>query len=295
VAVASAPDFDLQSHSVHSDGALPPAEVVSRAGAAGVRLLALSDHDTVAGVEEALRAGRACGVSVVSAVEVSAVHDDHEDLHVLGYRVRHRDPELLSALEGYRADRARRSDAMAQALEELGFSVDRAALEARVASGRSVGRPHLAQAVVGRAENAERLEREGLTGFSRFLEAYLLPGKPGYRGRSVPTVEEAIDTIHRAGGVAVWAHPFWDLAEPPEVLATARRFAEWGLDGIEAFYVTHDREQTLVLSDFCREAGLLSTGSSDFHGPDHKLFARFRAFELYGSQAELGPVASPTV
>jgi predicted metal-dependent phosphoesterase TrpH len=180
---------------------------------------------------------------------------------------------------------------MAQALTELGFHVDHARLDAHTAQGNAIGRPHLARAVVEDAANQDRIADEELVDPTLFLQAYLLPGRPAYRGRTTPTVQEAIATIHRAGGLAVWAHPFWDIADQEDVLATAGAFQAWGLDGVEAFYATHDRSQTLALCDLCRRTGLLSTGSSDFHGPDHRLFHQFRAFSLYGREPNLGPIA----
>src|SRR3954469_7478350 len=103
------PAFDLQSHSTHSDGALPPSEVVARAAAAGVELLALSDHDSVAGVAEAAAAAREHGIRLSPAAEFSSVHGEHEDLHILGYEIDPADPALLAALEDFRADRGRRT------------------------------------------------------------------------------------------------------------------------------------------------------------------------------------------
>jgi len=105
----TAPTFDLQAHSTCSDGALAPAEVVERAAAAGVRLLALTDHDTVAGVSEALAASTAVDMTVVPAAELSAVHGGHEDLHILGYGLDHADPHLLAMLEDYRGDQIGRA------------------------------------------------------------------------------------------------------------------------------------------------------------------------------------------
>src|SRR3954462_4896778 len=104
----TAPTFDLQSHSTHSDGALPAAEVVERAANAGVTLLALTDHDTVDGVEEALAAARVRNIELTPAVELSSVHDAHEDLHILGYGLDHTDAAMLDALRDFRADRVRR-------------------------------------------------------------------------------------------------------------------------------------------------------------------------------------------
>jgi predicted metal-dependent phosphoesterase TrpH len=287
---APPPTFDLQSHSLHSDGTLPPRDVVAGAAAAGVELLALSDHDTVDGVAEALAAGREQGVRVVPAVEISSVDEVGEDLHVLGYLIDHNDQGLLERVREYRQDRVRRADAMAQALRELGYELDEAALQAHVDSGKSVGRPHLAGAVVNHPANESRLRDEGLLELSAFLVAYLIEGKPAFRPRVRPTVAEAIATIHDAGGVAVWAHPFWDVSAPDTVLATIDRFRELGIDGVECFYGTFDRAQTVLLADRCQEVGLLTTGSSDFHGPGHREFSRFRAFSTYGREPALGPI-----
>jgi 3',5'-nucleoside bisphosphate phosphatase len=287
--------FDLQSHSLHSDGDLSAAQVVENAAAAGVRLLALSDHDTVDGVDEALAAGALHGVSVVPATEISAVDGPYEDLHVLGYGIDHRSSLLNERLLDARGDRERRADAMAERLRELGFEIDPAPIEARKAAGKPVGRPHLAAAVLAHPANAERLAEEGHADVSSFIPAYLIQGKPGYVARTHPTVEEAIGWIHEAAGVAVWAHPFWDIEPDDEVLAAIGRYREAGLDGVEVFYPSHSREQTLLIADRCEELGMLATGSSDYHGPDHRLFSRFRAFELYGRDPNLGPIAHGTL
>ncbi len=284
----TAPTFDLQSHSTYSDGALAPAAVVAAAAASGVRLLALTDHDTVDGVDEALAAADEHGIDLVPAVELSTVDALGEDFHVLGYNIDHADPALAALLTAWRADRASRIERMAQRLCDAGLAPDRDELDARLAAGRPLGRPHLAAAAV--AAHRGRLEPLGLAEPSAFLEAYLVPGRPAYCRRLTPTVPEAIDAIHAAGGVAVWAHPFWDLAQPGEVREALTRFAAAGMDGVEAFYAAHDREQTLLLSHLADELGLLKTGSADFHGPDHRHFSRFRAFDLHGREPKLGPI-----
>jgi predicted metal-dependent phosphoesterase TrpH len=282
----SAPTFDLQSHSICSDGALTPADVVALAHAAGVELLALTDHDTVSGVDEALAAARELGMRLVPAVELSAVDLEREDVHILGYGLDHRVPALVDALEDFRADRVARAIRMADALRGLGLQ-----LEVPDRGGDPIGRPHLARAAFEHPANAARIAAEGLETPSQLLEAYLVPGAPAYQRRTRPAVPEAIELIQAAGGVAVWAHPFWDLDHDAEVLETVDRFAALGIDGAEAFYVTHTREQTLLVADRCAELGLLTTGSSDFHAPDHPLFHAFRAFDLHGREPALGPVA----
>jgi predicted metal-dependent phosphoesterase TrpH len=289
------PAFDLQSHSVHSDGALPAADVVARAAAAGVELLALTDHDTVDGVPEAAAAARAHGIRLSPAAELSSVHGEHEDLHVLGYGLDVADRDLLAMLEDFRLDRARRIGEMADRLRELGFELDNAPLDARERAGKPIGRPHLADAVLAHPANAQRLREEGITGRDGLFPPYLVPGAAAYVARSRPTVAQAIEVIHAAGGVAVWAHPFWDLDAPDEALAAIDAFVAAGLDGIEAFYATHDEAQTRFLYDAARDRGLLTTGSADFHGPEHERFNAFRAFSLYGLEPELGPILSGAV
>jgi 3',5'-nucleoside bisphosphate phosphatase len=285
------PTFDLQSHSRHSDGALAPAEVVRSAADAGVQLLALSDHDSVGGVRDAREAGEELGVRVVPAVEISTIDVRGADLHILGYLIDEGDAELLQRLEGYRAQREGRATAIVEKIKELGFEVDQAALDARSAKGESIGRPHLAGAVVNHPANAERLAAEGHHEPSSFLVAYLIEGKPAFVPREGPSVPDAIGAIHDAGGLAVWAHPFWDVAESDAVRETVERFRSYGLDGVECFYPTHSAEQTAMLADQCAGLGLLSTGSSDFHGPEHREFNRFRAFSTHGQEPVLGPIA----
>jgi predicted metal-dependent phosphoesterase TrpH len=229
--IDSPPCFELQSHSVFSDGELEPAGVVAAAAEAGVQVLALSDHDSVEGVPAAMAARVAHGIRCVPAVEISTIDPQGTDLHILGYLV-------------------------------------------DVAN-----------------DNAERLAQEGLAEPSQFLVAYLIEGKPAFAPRDAPSVAEAIDLIHGAGGVAVWAHPFWDIADPTGVLSALDRFLAAGLDGVEAFYVTHNAEQTALLVERCATLDLLTTGSSDFHGPGHRQFNRFRAFSTFGLPPNLGPIA----
>src|SRR5215218_5417830 len=288
------PSFDLQAHSVHSDGTLPAADVVERAAAAGVELFALTDHDTVDGVPEAAARARDLGLRFSPAAELSADHGGHEDLHVLGYELEVADPDLIELLADFRADRARRIEAMADRLRELGFELDDAPLVARREAGKPIGRPHLADAVLAHPANAERLRDEGIAGKDALFPPYLVPGGKAYVARSRPTVAEAIEVIHAAGGVAVWAHPFWDVAAPEEALSTLEEFADAGLDGVECFYVTHTEEQTRLLHDLAQRRGLLTTGSTDFHGPDHGRFSAFCEFDVHGLTVELGPIGSKT-
>lgn len=287
------PVFDLQSHSIASDGALAPAAVVRAAHAAGIELLALTDHDSVAGVDEALAAAAELrGIRVVPGLEVSALDQDDGDLHICGYGIDHHHHALTGALAAWRADRASRSLRMAEALRACGWAVDTTEIDRRAAANRSIGRPHLATAAFDHPGNAARIAAEGLRTSTDLLVAYLIPGTPAFLPRTTPTVAEAIAVLHDAGGVAIWAHPFWDVDDPARVLATLDRFVALGLDGVEAYYPTFDVDQTQLLHDAAVERDLLTTGSADFHGPDHPTFRRFGAFSTHGLTPRLGPIAA---
>lgn len=257
--------IELQSHSTHSDGQLAPADVVAEAAKAGVTTLALTDHDAVAGVPEAEEAGRELGIEIVPAVEMSCVHEYAEDLHICGYWV---DPtEIEPACERAQQERRTRAGEIVDNLRNLGFdlTLDDAIREAGTAD--SIGRPHIARAA-------------GATGdLGPFFEEYLVPGAKAFVPRRWPDAAQAIALIREAGGVAVIAHPYWDISEPGEVDDLIRSLEA---DGVETFYPTHSEEQTRHLLDLCAELDLVPTASSDYHGPTHKTFAKFGAYDTYG-------------
>jgi predicted metal-dependent phosphoesterase TrpH len=259
--------IDLQSHSTYSDGELPPAEVVAAAAEAGVTTLALTDHDAVDGVAEAAAAAGEHGIALVPAAEISCVHEAIDDLHVLGYWIE--TGALAPACERAQAERVQRLNSLGV---EVGF--EEAIAEAGGAS--SVGRPHIARAAGTQPD-----------GMSAFFEEYLVPGAKAFVSRRWPSAAEAVSLIHGAGGAAVLAHPFWDLDSPSAVAAL---IDDLDLDGVEAFYPAHDRDQTGFLVELCADRGLTATGSSDFHGPSHKMFDRFGAYPTYDlGQPELPP------
>jgi predicted metal-dependent phosphoesterase TrpH len=257
--------IELQSHSVVSDGQLEPAGVVEEAAKAGVTTLALTDHDAVAGVPEAEEAARELGVELVPAIEMSCVHEYAEDLHVCGYWV---DLEKIApACERAQLGRRERAGEIVENLRREGFdlTLDDAIREAGAAD--SIGRPHIARAA-------------GATGdLGPFFGEYLVPGAKAFVPRRWPSAAQAIELIRETGGVAVIAHPYWDISEPDKVEHLIRSL---GADGIETFYPSHSKEQTEHLLKLCDELGLVPTGSSDYHGPTHKTFAEFGAYDTYG-------------
>ncbi len=268
--------IDLQSHSTVSDGELSPAAVVEAAAAGGVTTLALTDHDAIDGLEEAGRAAREVGIALVPAVEMSCVHAAIDDLHMLGYWI---EPSAIAAAcERAQQERRNRAEEIVAKLAAAGFEITIEDVIREAGDADSIGRPHIAKAAGATKED-----------MGAFFEEWLVPGGgKAFVSRRWPMAVEAVDLIHEAGGAAVLAHPFWDIDEPNEV---AELIGDLDLDGVECFYPAHDREQTEFLLRLCAEKGLAATGSSDFHGPSHKLFSRFGSYRTY----ELGePELPPT-
>jgi 3',5'-nucleoside bisphosphate phosphatase len=257
--------LDLQSHSTFSDGELPPAEVVATAVAQGVTTLALTDHDGIDGVAEAAEAASDAGIALVPATEISCVHGSIDDMHMLGYWVD--TVAIAPAMERAQRERITRAKEIVERLSEQGVTVRFEDAIAQAGDASSVGRPHIAKAAGVKPDE-----------MSAFFEEWLIPGAKAFVPRRWPHAHEAIDLIHEAGGVAVLAHPFWDMDDPNEVAALIDDLA---LEGVEAFYPAHDRAQTEFLVNLCRDRGLAATASSDFHGPSHKMFNSFGAYSTY--------------
>ena len=263
------PVIDLQAHSTVSDGELAPAEVARAAADAGVTTMALTDHDGVAGVPDAMVAASQAGIECVPAVEMSCVHKYSEDLHMLGYWV---DLDAIApACARAQQERLDRAREIVARLNELGVEVSFEAAAAQAGAADAIGRPHIARAARGGPD------------LGPFFEEYLVPGAKAFVPRRWPLAEEAVELIHGAGGVAVVAHPYWDVSEPEAVRDLVESLKrDVGLDGIEAFYPPHTRAQTEHCLALCEEFDLVPTGSSDFHGPSHKSFFRFGAYQTYG-------------
>jgi len=258
--------IELQSHSTVSDGQLEPAAVVEAAAEAGVTTLALSDHDAVAGVPEAARAAADLRLDLVPAVEMSCVHEYADDLHVLGYWI---DLDAIApACERAQQERVSRAGEIVERLRSFGFELTLEDAIAESGDALSVGRPHIARAAGTKPEQ-----------MNDFFAEYLVPGAKAFVPRRWPDAEQAVELIHDAGGAAVVAHPYWDVKDPEQVETL---IAALDVQGVEAFYPDHDRAQTEHLLRICSARGLVPTGSSDFHGPTHKTFSGFGAYQTYG-------------
>jgi len=242
---------DLHTHTTASDGTLSPRELVRAAVRRGVRVLAVTDHDSTEGLAEALdEAVRHPPLTIVPGLEINCDVPGAE-VHVLGYGVDHEAPWFQAFLREQRAERVARVHRIAARLAELGMPIDAAEVFAIVKEG-SAGRPHVAQVMVQRGYVASVREA-----FDKWLHA----SGPAHVPRRRLTPLEAIGIIRRAGGVPVFAHP--GLAERDEMVPD---MVAAGLMGIETYYAEHSAAQTAHYKALCREHGLVATGGSDYHG-----------------------------
>ena len=246
---------DLHCHSTASDGTEAPAEVVRRARAAGLDVVALTDHDTTAGHAEA-RAHLPEGLTLIAGAEISCVLDGLP-VHLLGYLFDPADPALDTELRRIRTDRDRRARAMVAKLNELGVAVT-AERVFELAQGGAVGRPHLARAMVEAGAVGDVPEA--------FTSDWIGDGGRAYVEKHALDPTIAIELVHNAGGKAVLAHP--GAAKRGRTLADDDivRLAEHGLAGLEVDHPDHDEPTRTRLRALARDLGLLATGSSDDHG-----------------------------
>jgi predicted metal-dependent phosphoesterase TrpH len=244
--------IDLHLHTTASDGLLAPGALVSRAAQAGLTIIAVTDHDTIAGLAEAVEAARTCGVRVVAGIEMTAV-EDGSDVHVLGYFIDRHSETLATFLARQREDRIARVREMGARLRSLGMPLDVEAMIAAAARDmRSIGRPAIADALVASGHAASRDDA-----FARLLGR----GKPGFVPRQGTPAAAVIDTIHAAAGIASLAHPG---IEVDDVLVEA--LAKRGLDAIEVWHSDHSPEQQRHYGALADRLGLAKSGGSDFHG-----------------------------
>lgn len=245
---------DLHVHTTASDGLDSPEEVVIKAKRRGLGALAITDHDTLAGVKPALSAGRANGIEILPGIELSAEVDEDE-VHILGYLLDDTNAQILETISFFRDCRLERIKKMVDKLRELGFAVTLQRVQAISGSG-SIGRPHLAAALV---------ELGAVLDVAEAFDKLIGRGAPAYVPRYHLPPLEAIRLIRAAHGVPVLAHPGLDKAGEriPELIRA-------GLGGIEAYHPAHTRELCAYYHRLAEGQHLLVTGGSDYHGSGHK-------------------------
>ena len=265
-------EADFHAHTARSDGVLEPAELASQARAAGVRLLAIADHDSLGAYRELAAAGAALlpdGLGLIAAVEINAVTGrfaidlPEGELHVLGIGVDPADEAFEAALAAQRGARRVRFFAMVERLGELGLSIDSQIAELDISTDDALGRPTVARALVAAGHATDVQDA-----FSRLIGH----GGPAYVSRGGLDPIGAVRAIRAAGGLASLAH----FPEAPAREPLIRELASAGLDGLETHHRSFDAETREAMSAFARRLGLVETGGSDYHG-DHGPYAESHA------------------
>lgn len=255
--------IDLHTHSTASDGTYSPAELVRLAKEVGLSALALTDHDTVEGLKEALAEARELGMTFVPGVEISVKFEGPGHCHILGYFVDPDSSVLTETLDLLQKARGERNRKMVARLQALGVDITLEELE-ELAEGE-IGRPHFATLLV---------KKGVVKSVEEAFERYLRKGAPAYVPKARLTAEEAFSAIKSAGGLVVLAHPIHLRLSPEDLDRYVAELKTLGLDGIEAYYTEHSREFTALCLEMAGRYDLVPTGGSDFHGhnkPDIKL------------------------
>ena len=246
---------DLHTHTTYSDGSVSPKELVSLARKKGLSALAITDHDTVDGLQEGFAAGSAAGVEVISGVEVSA-KEGEKTVHLLGYLFDPKCETLLECLLQLQRGREERNGLIVEKLAKQDIIVDEAELT-EIAGPGLIGRPHFARLL---------LQMGLVKTMDEAFSVYLGRNGSAYVSRFSYSLEKMISVIHESGGIAVLAHPRQLNMGTAEFVAFLNRLARLGLDGIEAYYPTHSRQYRKLLHKLAEEKKLIVTGGSDYHG-----------------------------
>lgn len=262
--------IDYQIQTTASDGKFSPRECVKIAKENGVLSIAITDHDTVGGIPEALEAGKEFGVEVIPGIELSTSLDG-QLIHILGFGIDHKRPELVSRLAELNDDRDIRARLIIEKLQELGFNIDFAKVKAR-ASG-VVARPHIAEELLENPANKEKLAAEGINTKQDVFDKYIGGQGKAFIHRVPLTISEAIRLIHDSGGVAIWSHPVWPKPATYDwIEETLRGFIDLGIDGLETLMYT-DEDDIEFLHTLAEKYNMLRTAGSDFHDlrsdPEH--------------------------
>lgn len=254
--------IDLHTHSIASDGSMSPSELVTHAWENGLAAIAVTDHDTVDGIAEALETGKRLGIEVLAGVEISV--DFEPEMHLLGYFLKDNYHNIESVLEELRVKREERNPRMIAKLNELGFDITLEEVE-REAKGRIVARPHIASVLY---------KKRYVSSIRDAFDRYISDGKPAFVKKDKLTPKEGIAEIKKAGGIPVLAHPIFLGLTLEKLDRLVGELVESGLMGIETYYVEHSQEDTGNLLRIAIKHDIIPTGGSDFHGtfkPDIKI------------------------
>ena len=245
--------IDLHTHSLKSDGSMTPAEVVREAKKAGLAAIALSDHDTVDGIEEAVAEGEKQGVEVVPAIEFSVISET--ETHILGYFIDINNPDLQRVLKEVVDLRIQRNHVTCQRLNELGFDITLEEVRA-LAPNNFVGRAHFARVLMDKGYTESVKE-----GFDKYMSA----GQYAYCEQQRLTAKEAIELIRKCGGLSFLAHPHLTKFNDNKIRAYLEELKSYGLNGLEGYYTDYTPEMQKKYQSMAKEMGLMISGGTDFH------------------------------
>ena len=247
---------DLHIHTTASDGVMSPSEIVRYAKAKGLQAIAITDHDTIEGLEEGLLEGERIDFEVIPGIEISAEHSPGS-MHLLGFFLDIHHPPLIERLRYLQKARAERNPKIAEKLNRLGIELTYEDV-LRASGGGQVGRPHFAQVL---------LNKNYVRTFQEAFERFLKKGAPAYVDKLRFTAKEAIHFINEARGVAVLAHPnTLNMKGYSELETLISRLIEEGLKGIEVYYPEHSASEVIQYKALAERYGLLMTGGTDYHG-----------------------------
>lgn len=245
--------IDLHTHSNCSDGSMTPRELVLHAKKCGLSAIALTDHDTTAGIAEAVETALQLGITLIPGVEIST--EAESQVHVLGYYIDPENENLKNSFVKQQNERAINFEKYIKKLNEYGFAITREEVLAHAPSGH-VGRAHYGKVM---------MEKGYVSSVKEAFDRYLGIGMPCYIKRDVMSPEIAIQNIHKAGGVAFFAHPHQTKLPDEQLYALLKRLTDAGLDGIEGYYPEYSEEMGQKFRGWGKELGLLFSGGSDFH------------------------------
>lgn len=250
-------EVNLHIHTNASDGLFAPSKVVDLAKKNSLSAIAITDHDSISGIDEAVEQGKRNNVEVISGVELSLEIDRKITCHLLGYFIDHKDENLLDILKKISTSRDNRNKKILQKLNDLGFKIEYDELVKKAGKKKNLGRVHIAGIMY---------DKGYVPNMKEAFNKWLGKGKPAYFDRFRLPLSEAVEIIHLSHGLAVLAHPGEGYPSKSQFRSVFDRLVTAGLDGLEIYYPSHTHLQKLFFEDLADDNDLLRTGGSDFHG-----------------------------
>jgi predicted metal-dependent phosphoesterase TrpH len=242
---------DLHTHTYYSDGKLSPEELIIKAKENGISYLSVTDHDSVEAIEESILLGKKYGVEIIPGVEISSEHDGRE-VHILGYFIDYKNPELLDFLSSFRVHRLKRAEKIIERLNSMNVQISINDVLSKAKGNASIGRPHIAFAL---------LEANIVNNYYEAFFKFIGDNKPAYVKKPNISAKDAVKLISKTGGLSFIAHPGKSLRDNVMV-----ELIEQGFDGIEIVHPSHSKDDTGYFQDMAGQYFLLESGGSDFHG-----------------------------